>query len=75
MGGSGGFSNKQKQKERKRHVAEEYGYNEGLDDEYLFSPRQGQSRGNNLYDSETDDEEKFRFSMSESDTDGTYLLL
>lgn len=66
-GGKGEFSTK-KEKERKRNVAGEYGFNEDLNEEYLFSPRQGKSRmTNNL--SDTDDEPTFRFSMSESDTD------
>ncbi|XP_078323681.1 uncharacterized protein LOC111126840 isoform X2 [Crassostrea virginica] len=67
-GGKGEFSSK-KEKDRKRNVAQEYGFDEDINEEYLFSPRQGKSRAT-MYDlSDDDDEAAFRFSMSESETD------
>jgi hypothetical protein len=66
--GNAGEYSKKREKERKRNVADEYGFNEDINEEYLFSPRQGKSR---MYDglSDTDDEPTFRFSMSESESD------
>ncbi|XP_056012888.1 uncharacterized protein LOC130052343 isoform X2 [Ostrea edulis] len=63
-----GEYSKKKEKNRKRNVADEYGFDEGINEEYLFSPRQGKSQ---MYDglSDTDDEPTFRFSMSESESD------
>lgn len=72
-GGKGEFSSK-KEKDRKRNVAHEYGFDEDINEEYLFSPRQGKSRAT-MYDlSDDDDEAAFRFSMSESETDSGKMI-
>lgn len=66
--GEAGEFSKKREKERKRDVADEYGFNEDLNEEFLFSPRQGKSRMYNHF-SDSDDEPAFRFSMSESESD------
>ncbi|XP_069115802.1 uncharacterized protein [Argopecten irradians] len=57
-----------KEKKEKRHTAPEHGYSGGLNKEYMFSPRQGQTKNTEAL-SDEDDEPGFRFS-SDSEDDG-----
>ncbi|XP_033757872.1 uncharacterized protein LOC117340229 isoform X1 [Pecten maximus] len=65
---SHGVKKEKNEKKEKRNTAPEHGYGGGLDKEYMFSPRQGQTQ-NMEPSSDEDDEPGFRFS-SDSEDDG-----
>ena len=54
-------------KEKKRHVAPEHGFGGGLNDEYKFSPRQGEGYGEPESEEEEDDLPKFKFTSDDEE--------